>query len=451
VIGQTIPSAERSVLLVTYYFPPAGGPGVQRMLKFAKYLPCFGWRPLILTVREDAAYPVLDPTLLCDIPAAARVVRTGITEFYGVYKGISKARGPLDISTRSGREGASARILRWIRASLFIPDGRVGWIPHAVRPGLGLARREGALAVMSSGPPFTGHLIARKIRSRLRLPWVADFRDPWTRAPFYPERPALARWIDERLERSVVREATKVVSVNREILDDFRERHGEPGAERFLTIPNGFDQEDFEGLEREIPEKLTLVHTGSLFASRDPRPLREALSTLCREEPGFAEGTEIILAGRVDDDVAGAFGSPPLSRMVRFPGYLPHRESLRLLMRAHICLLFIGEERQSRGMLTGKLFEYLGSGTPVLAIGPEGEAADLIRTCRAGTILPPGDEGRLLETLRALWRRHLAGEPVLDSPDKEAVAAFGRKRLTGRLVAALDEITRGISDPASCC
>ena len=156
--GQTIGTgisdargAGRAVLMVTYYFPPSGGPGVQRMLKFTKYLPQFGWRPVVLTVREDAEYPVRDPSLWKDVPEATRVLRTGITEFYRIYRGIAKPADPLDISTRSRRSGLVQRALRQIRAGVFIPDGRVGWIPHAMGPGRKLAREEGVRAVVSGG------------------------------------------------------------------------------------------------------------------------------------------------------------------------------------------------------------------------------------------------------------------------------------------------------------
>ena len=447
--GQTIGTgisdargAGRAVLMVTYYFPPSGGPGVQRMLKFTKYLPQFGWRPVVLTVREDAEYPVRDPSLWKDVPEATRVLRTGITEFYRIYRGIAKPADPLDISTRSRRSGLVQRALRQIRAGVFIPDGRVGWIPHAMGPGRKLAREEGVRAVVGSGPPFTALLVAGALGRRTGLPWIADFRDPWTRAPFYPDRPGIARRIDEACERWVIRNAARTVAVNREILEDFTGRYKGLDVSRFVTISNGFDEEDFEGIEREEPQKLTLVHTGSLFAARDPRELREALSSLCRNEPGFAEGVELVLAGRVDREVVEAFRTPPLDAIVRMVGYLEHGESLRLLRRAHLCLLFVGEEKQSRGMLTGKVFEYLGSGTAVLGLAPEGEASELIRRCRAGTTVAPGDTAGLTDLLRSIWRRYRSGERRFAEPDSREVAEYGRRRLTGRLATLLDAVDR---------
>lgn len=448
--GQTVPasggpSKRRTVLMVAYYFPPAGGPGVQRVLKFAKYLPEFGWMPAVLTVREDAEYPVRDPSLIADVPEGVRIERTPITEFYRFYRGATRTATPLDGTPRSPHEGLAARLLRAVRAGVFIPDGRVGWIPHAIRPGLRLARATGASAILSSGPPFTTNLIGGLIHRRSGLPWVQDFRDPWTRAPFYPKRPAPARLLDERLERWTIRHAARTLAVNRSMVEDFRTRYPEISPERLVTLPNGFDEADFEGIERIEPRKLTFVHTGTMYLARDPRGLREAMSALCAEEEGFSDGVELILAGRVDAELVDLFRAPPLDRVVRFEGYVEHGESLRLLRSAHYCLLFVGEEPQVRGMLTGKLFEYLGSGTPILAIAPgDGEAAAVIRECRAGEIIEPADFAGAKGWIRHAWRRHRSGEQSGAPPDVARISEFGRRRLTGRLAAILDEVTAAI-------
>lgn len=430
------------MLLITYYFPPAGGPGVQRMLKFAKYLPEFRWTPAVLTVRADASYPVRDPSLEADIPPGTRILRTGITEFYGVYRRVTGAQAPLDGNKKSAGEGSMARILRLARAGLFVPDGRIGWIPHAIGPGARFARDVDARAIVSSGPPFTTNLIGGMIARRTGLPWVQDLRDPWTRAPFYPDRPPLIRKLDERMEHWTLRRARRTVAVNRSMLDDFRTRYPDVPADKLVTIPNGFDEADFEGIPRVRPRKLTLVHTGTIHSSRDPAALRAALVDLAREEEGFGDGFEIVFAGRPDTAVEAAFRAPPFDRMARFLGYVEHRESLHLLRAADVCLLLIGDEPQARGMLTGKLFEYLGSGTPVLAIAPtDGEAADAIARCRSGWTHAPGDADGIRERLRGLWRRHRAGESALANPDPGEIARFSRRNLAGRLGAILDTIT----------
>ncbi len=446
--GQSSPGSSRSILLVTYYFPPSGGSGVQRMLKFAKYLPHYGWNPLILTVREDAEYPARDPSLWEDVPERTKIVRTPIIEFYSLYRRLVRQdrSAALDISTRREGGGRLRRLLRTLRASLLVPDGRVGWIPHAVRPGTRVATSGAAEAILSSGPPFSANLIGGLIHRRTGLPWVQDFRDPWTRAPFYPERPRWAQHIDERLEAWTVQRATRTLSVNRWIRNDLIERHPRVDPNRLIVLPNGFDEQDFVDLGRSNPRKLTLVHTGSLFANRDPEALRLVLSELCRQENRFADTVELLLVGRIDEEVRAAFRTAPLDRIARIVGYVDHMESLRLLRASHLCLLLVGEERSVRGMLTGKLFEYLGSKTPILAIAPEGEAAELITRCRAGTVIDPGDVESLRRFILGTWRRFMKGDPPVSAADDKAIARFGRKALTGRLAEILGEVTSGASN-----
>jgi glycosyltransferase involved in cell wall biosynthesis len=455
--GQTLPGdgrngADRTVLLVTYYFPPAGGPGVQRMLKFAKYLPDFGWRPAVLTVREDAEYPVRDPSLAADVPVGTPIERTRITEFYRIYRGAARAATPLDGTPRSPHEGIVARALRAVRAGIFIPDGRVGWIPHALGPGARLARETGACVILSSGPPFTANLVGGLLHRRTGLPWVQDFRDPWTRAPFYPRRPGLARRLDEALEHWTLRRAARTLAVNRSMIDDFRARYPGIPKDRLITLPNGFDEADFAGIERSVPRKLTFVHTGTIHLARDPLSLRGALTELCREEEGFADGVEFALAGRIDAELIDRLRTPPLDRIIRLLGYVGHGESLRLLRGADYCLLFIGEEPEVRGMLTGKLFEYLGSGTPILAVAPQdGEAATVIRECRAGAVIEPADLTGMKEWLRGAWRRYRAGDRSVASPDGAKIAEFGRRRLTQRLASILEDVAAGVPPDAGSC
>jgi glycosyltransferase involved in cell wall biosynthesis len=184
-----------------------------------------------------------------------------------------------------------------------------------------------------------------------------------------------------------------------------------------------------------------LVHSGTLYAARDPVSLRAALSDLCREEEGFADSVELILAGRVDEEVAGAFTEPPLDSITRLPGYLAHAESLKLLRSADLCLLLVGEERLARGMLTGKLFEYLGSETPILAIAPDGEATELIERCRAGDVFAPDDVRGIKEHLRDRWKRFRGGDRQSGEPDAQAVSAYTRRNLTERLATLLDEVS----------
>jgi glycosyltransferase involved in cell wall biosynthesis len=448
----------RRVLFICYYFPPSGGPGVQRGLKFARYLPEFGWEPMILTVRENAHFPVRDESLLHEIPAGLRLQRTRCPEFYGLYRGLTgqKHSAGLDITSQSETERKPLRrMLRWLRAAVFIPDGRAAWTPFAVRAGLRMIRDEGVDLVFSSGPPFTCHVIGRSLSRKSGLPWVADYRDPWTEATFYPRRPAFARALDARLEASCVREATRNVVVGETMAEEFRRRYPGIPRQRFVVIPNGYDEADFAGVPYQAPPLFRITHTGSIFQTRAPEALLAAIARLARDEEGFADSARLCLAGRLDEALRQRLHTRPLDRVTELPGYLPHGDSVRLLRRSNLLLLLIGADARARGMLTGKLFEYLASGVPILALGPrDGDAARLIERTGAGWTLDPSQTTEIHGLLLSLWREQKAAPPPSPADqhllplqfglkrNEEEIRDYSRRALTHRLADLFDQLQR---------
>jgi glycosyltransferase involved in cell wall biosynthesis len=440
------PRPLRPVLVVSYYFPPSGGPGVQRVLKFVRYLPAFGYRPVVLTVPETAAFPLLDRSLASEIPPEAKVVRSPIREFYGLYRaaagsGPSTGRENLVTTARPG-EGLRGRVVHGLRAALFIPDGRMGWLPGGTHAGLRAIREEGVEVILASGPPFTAHWIARRLADRTGLPLVLDFRDPWTRAPFYPRRPGPSRVLDERLELSCLRRADAVLTVNRDIRDDLLTRHPSLEAARFHLVPNGYDPADFRGRSWDPQPEWTLTHTGTLPGDRLPAGFIAALRRLMAEDPQAAARLRIRMIGRRNPELERRLSEPPLDSLIRFEGYLPHAESVQALLESRLLLLFIEEGPRAAGILTGKLFEYLGSGAPVLALAPEGEAAELVRRVGAGRVVRGGDEDAVLAALREAVAAFRAGARAFGESRREMVEEYARPALTARLAGILDTLPR---------
>lgn len=423
-------SALRNVLFITYYYPPSGGPGVQRGLKFTRYLPAQGWRPLVLTVPDDAAFPARDESLTAEVPPEAVVYRSPIWEFYDLYRrftGRSASGGAVDIDTVQ-REGESLRE-RWVRAirgSIFIPDGRVGWMPGGMRVGRRIAREEQPEAIFATGPPFTAHWLGARLARELEVPLVLDFRDPWTRANFYPRRPTWARRVDERLERDCLRESDRIVTVNEQIRDELRESAPEMPADRFVVIPNGFDPADFAGLKRTPAPRWTIAHVGSIFASRVPYTFLRVLEDWLEREPARIDQIRLRLVGRVCPEMLDRVSHEPLSRVVVHDGYLSHRESVQAMIDADLLLLLTNEETHDPGMITGKLFEYLGAGRPILALTLPGEASRILEETNAGYAVPPKDAAAISDVLQTILAS-VEAEPNAASTSKAVGASIGTK------------------------
>lgn len=447
----------RRVLFVVYYFPPSGGPGVQRCLKFIRYLPEFGWEPCVLTVPESADFQVRDATLLSEVPPGLIVRRTRCPEPYGLYRTLTGQRGPvsLDLTSHSSHERKPLRrLLRMFRATLFIPDGRMAWRPPAVRGGRALLRSPGYDAILSSGPPFTCHLIGRDLHRRTGRPWIADYRDPWTTATFYPARPRWARRIDERYEATCVREAARSLIVGEAMASEFRRRYPELDPERFVVLPNGFDPADFAGIAYRQPREFRITHSGSLFRGRAPEAFLQAVAELMAERADFAERVRLCFAGRLDDEVRARLGAPPFDRVAELPGYLAHRESVALLRRSRLLLLATGTDAQARSMVTGKVYEYLAAGVPILGLAPpDGDAARLIARTGAGWVFAPEDRAGMRAHLQRLWEQEcLDGEETAEATappqfgcvrDELEIRRYSRREQTRRLAEVLEEAVTG--------
>ncbi|HLA63689.1 MAG TPA: glycosyltransferase [Rhodothermales bacterium] len=431
----------RRVLVVAYYFPPAGGPGVQRVLKAVKYLHASGWQPTVLTVA-DGAFPQHDPSLAADVPPGVEVVRTRALDPFGVYGRLTGKKGTaaVPVGTAAGGGGAADRVARWARANLFLPDARVGWVPFATRAALRLHRAERFDAVLTSGPPHSVHLIGRALARKTGVPWVADFRDPWTGINFYHELPmtGAARRFDRALEGSVLREAGRLVTVSPTWAAALADKAGR-SAEDVAVVHNGFDAADFAGLEGVAPpaDRFVLAHVGSLYGARNPQALWTALGRL--RAAGRLERFTLKLVGAVDAAARAEAAAHGLDGLLEATGYVPHAEAVRAMRAATALLLLVEGFGLDRGMITGKLYEYLGSGRPVVGLGPaDGDAARLLTETGAGRMLARDDADALTAYLDALITDWEQGTPRPGAPP-EAAAPYTREAQTALLAQALEE------------
>ena len=377
----------KRLLVITYYWPPTGGSGVQRWVKFCKYLPQYGWQPVVYTPEnpERLAY---DESLLKDVPECAEIIRTRISEPYAAYRRLIGGKaGRSEVNPVSGGEKTAVqRLSLWVRGNFFVPDPRVSWVRPSVRYLKGYLKEHPVDAVVTTGPPQSMHLIGLGLKKALGLKWIADFRDPWTEM-FYYKHLELGRRADRRhheLERQVLDGADTVIAVTPYVRDDFAARTHTPVA----LITNGFDEDDFAGLRPASHNgKFTIVHTGLFAADGNPLNLWDVLAEKCVNDPEFASKLQIRLAGKTDSEVTEAIRARGLGGNLVDLGYLPHDEVVAEQMGADILILPLRREPEYAKVLPGKIFEYLAAGRPVLGIGQEdGAAAEVLKDAGAGVM-----------------------------------------------------------------
>lgn len=435
---------ERRVLILTYYFPPAGGPGVQRTLKFVKHLPSFEWAPVVLTVRQGA-YPASDPSLREDVPPTADVYRTPSLDPHSLYaRLLGQSDDTVDVGSVEGRDAGWMEMAgQWIRANLFLPDARVGWVPFAAIRGRRLLATGDFDAILTSGPPHSTHLAGAILQWRTGIPWVADFRDPWTDINYYQELPHTwaARRIDAALERMVLRRADAVTTVSPTWRDLLAQKSHRTDPGRVSIVQNGFDPDDIPpGEASPSEETFDVTHVGSLYASRNPTALWQAIRRLrARDE---VPALRVRLVGTVDPNVQQALQYNGLEDITEIVPYVPHSEAVAYMRRAGLLLLSIESFPQDRGMITGKIYEYLASGRPVVGVGPAaGDAADLLDTTEGGRMYGRDDVSGLAEFLQTHYDAWAEGAPR-PGASPEGLQPYRREAQTNQMATVLKEVAQ---------
>ena len=431
----------KKVLIITYYFPPSGGPGVQRVLKFVKYLPEFGWDPVVLTV-QDGDFPARDESLLEEIPKHIHVHRTNIFEPYRLYRKLT-GRAPgaaVDVENipKPGEKKSLAELgAEFIRGTFFIPDARIGWFPYAVPQARQIIKDEGIDAIYSSSPPYTTAIIARELHRKTGLPWIAGFRDPWTGFLSTPDRWLFPRRIDEYLERSVAEDANLVESAWVGINTDFQKKYPHINKLKFLHLPNGYDSEDYPTLDRRPNERFTVTYTGSMYGKRNPETLLRAVDELIEEKKVDPSKVCLNFIGRFGGDVRAMFGRFPTKDVIRVVDYVPHSESIRELLAADALLLVVDESKDSDEIVPGKVFEYIGAQRPIIALAPEGAVAGVVRETNSGIVVHNQDIPGIKSAFLECYENFLYHKKKF-SPNQQAMKKYERREVTHRLAELLD-------------
>ena len=438
----------KRVLVITYYWPPTGGSGVQRWVKFAKYLPSEGWQPVIYT-PENPEQLAIDESLVKEVPAEAEIIKTRITEPYEIYKKVLRRSGhsreaievnPVNAQSKSPLQKAAM----WIRGNLFRPDPRCLWIRPSVRFLKKYLQEHPVDLIVSTGPPQSMHMIGMKLAHETGLPWIADFRDPWTRI-FYFKHLSMTRSTEKwhkRMEKRVLDNADAVVAVSPLVQQDFQAITQTPVE----LITNGFDECDFNtdeydqvaGSGQDMP--FIITHTGLFAADGNPTVLWEVLADKCRKDKDFEKALRINLIGKTDRQINEALEKAGLGGKVNDMGYQPHHKAVQEQRKASLLILPLRKEPEYKAVLPGKLFEYLASWRPVLGIGqPDGAMSMILNMTKTGVVFDWDDKASLECFVDLCWKRHLKGELTVEDAD---LRQFTRIELTRKMAELFDRTVK---------
>ncbi len=427
----------KKVLIITYYWPPSGGAGVQRWLKFSKYLRDFGWEPVIFTPENPEA-PSTDSSLQKDVPEGLEIIKNKIWEPYTFYKKFTGKKSSEKIQAgfiaeKENKFQLLENIAVWLRGNLFIPDARKFWIKPSVKLLSKYLKNTPVDLIVSTGPPHSTHLIALKLKEKLGIPWLADFRDPWTNIDFYNDL-KLSKRADRKhhkLEREVLEKADAVTVISRGMEMDFQSKF----KRRYHIIPNGFDDDDMVhagiSTEDQPQDKFVLAHIGSLNKDRNPFNLWKALKELVDEDSRFANVLEIRNVGKLDINALNALKHYGLETYLNKISYLTHQEVIAQQQRATILLLLVNRTPNAKLIVTGKIFEYIISGRPVLCIAPvDGDAAFIINQTKCGHVFGFDEVSELKNYLLEAFKQFQKGTL---NPECKNVDQYNRRVLTKKM------------------
>ncbi len=422
------------VLIISYYWPPSGGPGVQRWLKFVKYLPEFEIHPVIY-IPKNPRYPITDSSLNQEIPENITIYKNKIFEPYFYAGFLSKKKTKQISSGVISDENPSfiEKVLLWIRGNMFIPDARKYWIKPSVRFLTGIIKKEGIDTIITTGPPHSLHLIGLELKKNLDIKWLADFRDPWTSIGYHTKlRLTKASQRKHRqLEKEVANGCDKLLVTSNTTKAEFESITTNP----VHVITNGYDIPESELPFSALDKKFTLSHIGSLLTGRNPDNLWKVLSEIISENETFRKAFQLNLIGVVGQDVLNCINDNGLEFYTRIIEYVTHEEAVNYQRRSQLLLLAEIDSPQTRGIIPGKLFEYLAAKRPILAIGPEQwEGGEIVKSTNSGIVCNYNSVADLKAVILKWFHLYQQGNLMVSSVN---IKEYNRRTLTAKLAELL--------------
>jgi len=432
------PSGARGLklLIITYYWPPAGGPGVQRWLKFVKYLPDFGVQPIVY-VPENPTYPIVDEGLLKEVSDEAVILKNKIFEPYqlaGIFSKKQTQKISSGIIPAAKKQSFLEKILLWVRGNLFIPDARKYWVNPSVTYLKKYIQENNIETIVTSGPPHSLHLIGLKLKEELGVKWFADFRDPWTTIGYHKAL-KLSSYADKKhkyLESKVLNTADTIIVTSKTTKTEFQALTKKP----IEVITNGYDVENIP--RQTLDEKFTMAHIGSFLSDRNPKILWEVLLELVSENEAFAAQFQLKLIGKISQEILESISQYQLDAYCNNLGYVSHSDAIIHQKKSQVLLLIEIDSEDTKSIIPGKLFEYMVSERPIIAIGPkDSDFAEIITTTNTGVFFTYSEKDRLKKTILSYFELFLENKlqvyPV-------GLQQYSRKSLTEKLVGIISKI-----------
>lgn len=376
-------SEPKKLLIITYYWPPAGGPGVQRWLKFVKYLPEFNIQPIVY-IPENPTYPIIDEGLQSEVSEKAIILKNKIFEPYNLASFFGKSKTKKissGIIPNQKKQSLAEKFLLWVRGNIFIPDARFLWVKPSVSYLKKYIQENNIDTIVTSGPPHSLHLIGLELKKELNVKWIADFRDPWTTIGYHKalKLSSYAEKKHKALEKEVLNSADSIIVTSKTTKTEFQDITSKP----IEVITNGYDIEKIE--KQPLDKKFSLAHIGSFLSDRNPRILWKALQELVTENADFKTDFQLKLIGAVSQEVLDTITEFKLNDYVQNLGYVSHQEAVEHQRKSQVLLLIEINSKDTKSIIPGKLFEYMVSERPIIAIGPEGsDFAEIITETNTG-------------------------------------------------------------------
>lgn len=420
---------QKKALIITYYWPPGGGPGVQRWLKFVKYLPDYDIHPVVY-IPENPSYPMLDESLITEIPEKATILKRPIKEPYKFAEFLSK-KSTKTISSgvipQKKKQSFVQRIMLYIRGNYFIPDARIAWVKPSVSYLSEIIKNEHIETVITTGPPHSLHLIGMQLKSQLHIKWIADFRDPWTTIGYHKELKltSSAAKKHEHMEKQVLTTADYIIVTSENTKKEFAKKSNQP----IQVITNGYDHMPLSKTNKD--QRFSLAHIGSLLSERNPEVLWKVIGELIKENTDFEHDFVLRLIGVVSKDVLNVIHRYIPSGNIEILGYVSHKEALRYQRQSQILLLIEIDSEETKAIIPGKLFEYMVAETPIISVGPrDSDVERIIKSTNTGRYFYYDSETELKEHLLSCFMEFktstLSSYPI-------GLQQYSRKALTRKL------------------